>query len=90
MSTDVETTEEASKPKAADKYRVESVEKTDPPAGMPAGNWHRYVIGQGGSKIEGLKPGTLKAVTQHAESVASDLNSRAAGGNSTYAARKQK
>ncbi len=90
MSTEAETTEEAIKPKAADKYRVESVEKTEPPEGMPAGNWHRYVIGQGGSKIEGLKPGTLKAVTQHAESVASDLNARATGGNSTYAARKQK
>jgi len=77
------------KPKE-DKYRVESVEKTDPPEGLPAGNWHRYIIGQGGSKIEGLKPGSLKAVTEHAESVATDLNLRAKGGNSTYAARKQK
>jgi len=93
MSTEVTTTEteEAeNKPKATDKYKVESVEKIEPPEGMPAGNWHRYIIGQGGSKIEGLKPGSLKAVTEHAQLVAVDLNARAAGGNSTYAARKQK
>ena len=91
MSTEVETTvEEVRQPKATDKYKVVSVEKTEPPEGLPAGNWHRYIIGQGGSKIEGLKPGSLKAVTLHAELVASDLNARAAGGNSTYAARKQK
>jgi len=72
------------------RYRVVSVEKIDPPEGMPDGNWHRYVIGQGRSKIEGLKPGSLKAVTQHAETVAEDLSARAAGGNSAYAARKRK
>jgi hypothetical protein len=72
------------------KYRVVSVEKTEPPEGMPDGNWHRYIIGQGSAKIEGLKPGTLKAVTEHAETVAEDLNSRAGGGNSAYAARKRK
>jgi len=72
------------------KYRVVSVEKTDAPEGMPDGNWHRYVIGQGRSRIEGLKPGSLKTVTQHAETVAEDLNARAAGGNSAYAPRKRK
>jgi len=72
------------------RYRVVSVEKTDPPEGMPGSNWHRYVIGQGRSKIEGLKPGSLKTVTQHAETVAEDLNARAAGSNSAYAPRKRK
>ncbi|MDH5190502.1 MAG: hypothetical protein OEW89_04560 [Gammaproteobacteria bacterium] len=72
------------------KYRVESVEKCEAPQGMPEGNWHRYTIGQGGSKLEGYKPGTLKVVTQHAETVANDLNERAAGGKSTYASRKRK
>ena len=37
------------------KYQVVSVEKTTPPEGMPGDNWHRYVIGQGSAKIEGLK-----------------------------------
>lgn len=72
------------------KYQVMTVEKTSPPKGMSGDNWFRYVIGQGHSRIEGKKPGTLKAVTQHAETVADDLNSRAGGGNSAYAPRKKK
>lgn len=72
------------------KFQVVSVEKTEPPEGMPAGNWYRYVIGQGGSKIDGLKLGTLKTVTEHAECVAEDLNTRATKGTSTYAPRQKK
>lgn len=72
------------------KYQVVSVEKIEPPEGMPEGSWHRYIIGHGRSQIEGLKPGTLKAVTLHAETVASDLNERTGKGGSTYAPRKQK
>ena len=70
------------------KYRVVTVEKTNPPEGMPGDNWHRYVIGQGRARIEGKKPGSLRAVTEHAETVAEDLNSRASRGGSTYAPRK--
>ena len=72
------------------KYRVESVEKTDPPAGMPEGNWYRYVISEGESKIEGFQPGSLYTVTQHAETFADDLNARAANGYSVYASRRKK
>lgn len=68
------------------KYRVESVEKTPAPEGMPEGNWYRYVIGAGPSRIEGLKPGTLKAVTAHAETVVDDLNSRTSRAKVSYAA----
>ena len=71
------------------KYHVVSVEKTTAPEGLPGDNWHRYVIGQGSSRIEGVKPGTLKAVTQHAETVVEDLNSRKGRGSSTYAPRKK-
>ncbi len=71
------------------KYRVETVEKTTPPEGMPGDNWHRYVVGQGSSKVEGKKPGTLKDVTQHAEDFAEILNSRTGKGGSTYAPRKK-
>ena len=72
-------------------YRVESVEKTDPPQGIPAGDWHRYIIGRGNSKIEGLKPGSFQAVTEHAESVAEDLNERATKYSSVYyVSRKRK
>ena len=34
-------------------YRVASVEKIDPPEGMPGNNWHRYVIERGKSTIDG-------------------------------------
>lgn len=71
------------------KFQVVTVEKTTPPEGMPGDNWHRYVIGQGTSKIEGKKPGTLQTVTQHAETVAEDLNLRMDRGGSTYAPRKK-
>jgi len=71
------------------KYQVITVEKTLPPEGLPGDNWHRYVIGQGTSKIEGKKPGTLKSVTLHAEAVAEDLNLRSGKGSSTYAPRKK-
>ena len=71
------------------KYHLVSVEKISPPEGMSGDNWHRYVIGQGNSRIEGKKPGTLKAVTQHAETVVEDLNSRKGRGKSVYAPRKK-
>lgn len=84
MSADLENTEND------DKYQVVTVEKTDPPAGMEAGNWYRYVIGQGRSKIDGVKLGTLQAVTEHAQAMVEDLNSRAARSGSFYAPRKRK
>ena len=71
------------------RYNVMTVEKTTAPDGMLGDNWHRYVIGEGRSKIEGKKTGTLKDVTAHAKSVAEILNARNAGGGSTYAARKK-
>ena len=67
------------------KYQVLSISEIDTPEGMPDGNWHCYVIGYGKSKIEGKKPGSLKDVTQHAEAVADDLNSRSQSKKSVYA-----
>lgn len=72
------------------KYIVESVEKIETPEGMPAGNWFRYVISHGKSKIDGTKPGTLKGVTKHAEAMVDDLNIRAKNNRSTYAPTQNK
>lgn len=72
------------------KYKLISVEKVETPEGMQDGEWYRYVIGRGQSKIEGLQPGTLKSVTKHAETYADDLNERAKTGGSPYASRKKK
>lgn len=71
-------------------FNVITVEKTTAPEGMPGDSWHRYVIGKGSSRIEGKKPGSLHEVTQHAETVAEDLNSRKARGGSMYAPRKRR
>lgn len=71
------------------KYRVMTVTKTSPPEGM-TGVWHRYVIGEGNSRIDGKRTGTLQAVTQYAKSVAETLNSRAVKGSfPTYILRKK-
>ena len=71
------------------KYSVITVEKTETPEGLTGDNWYRYVIGEGGSKIEGKKPGSLKAVTEHAHAAAEELNSRSIKGRSTYAPTKR-
>jgi len=67
-------------------YMVVKVKKIPTPEGMPGNNWHRYVIRCDKSEIEGMKPGTLNSVTQHAESVAEDLNLRSGG---SWTARKR-
>jgi len=74
----------------ADKFHVVSVEKSEPPEGMAAGSWYRYVLGQGSSKIEGLKLGTLQVVREHAQNMVDDLNTRANRGGSFYAPRSRK
>ncbi len=70
------------------KFSVTKIEKTDPPEGMPAGEWYRYVIGRGTSEIQGKRPGTLESVTEHAEEFVENLNRRALLGYSAYAAPK--
>jgi len=70
-------------------FQVIEVDKITPPEGLTGDNWYRYVIGQGHSKIEGKKTGTLQTVTAHAETVVEDLNSRKGKGVSTYATRKK-
>ena len=72
------------------KYKVISVEKADPPAGMTGDNWYQYIISAGNSKVIGCKPGTLNAVTEHAETAAADLNARASRVGSIYAPRSKK
>lgn len=73
-------------------YKVIEIEKIEAPEGMVGDNWYRYVIDYGQSQIEGKKPGTLKLVKQHAESVADDLNTRnfTLGNTGAYAQRNNK
>jgi len=72
------------------KFQVVTIEKSTPPPGIETGDWYRYVIGQGKSKIVGFKCGTLNAVTDHANTMVDDLNTRANKGGSFYAPRMRK
>lgn len=73
-----------------DKYHVVTVQQSVPPPGIDNGNWHRYIIGYGKSKIVGTKLGSLQAVTAHAHAMVDDLNTRASSGGSFYAPRYRK
>jgi hypothetical protein len=86
--TSDDTSDETSDDTYDRKFRVTSVEKSDPPKGISGDDWYHYVISQGPSKIMGQRPGTLKSVTEHAEEFVENLNRRAALGYSAYAARK--
>ncbi len=57
-------------------YTLISVEKTEPPSGVEGGNWYEYIVGRGNSSLVGKRRGTRKQVTEHAETLADDLNSR--------------
>ena len=81
--------EEKIKPIAKPKYLVISIDKIDTPTGMIGDNWYRYIVGQGGGKIEGLKEGTLAEVTLHAENFSQDLNTRSTGKLVSPGSRKQ-
>lgn len=70
---------EIKKPAIKPKFQLVSIEKIDTPEGMTGDHWYQYIVGQGGSKIEGLKEGSLKEVTLHAENFAEDLNNRSKG-----------
>jgi hypothetical protein len=70
------------------KFRVTSVEKSDPPEGISEGEWYHYVINQGPSKITGQRSGTRNSVVDYAEEFVENLNRRLALGYSAYGARK--
>ena len=75
----------------ARKYVLLSVNKADPlPTWLPEGNWYRYTIEQGNSKLEGYKIGSIEGVTKYAETVTEELNERMRTGKYAYTAtRKQ-
>lgn len=88
--------DEPNSDESADKYKVKSsfnvmsIEKTDTPEGMPGDNWYKYIIGKGSSEIQGLKMGSLKEVTAHANNVANDLSDRSKGKKTSNTINKKK
>jgi hypothetical protein len=72
-------------------YKVVSVEKTEPPEGVDGGNWYKYIVGRGDSSLVGSRRGTLKQVTEHAQTLVNDLNARSGRkGKSVWAPKQQK
>ena len=73
-------------------YLVKTVEKTDTPVGCDGDDWCRYVLERDGSTLVGQRRGTVKQVTQYAEELAKDVNSRTGGrsGVSQWSSRNKK
>lgn len=72
------------------RYTLISIEKADPlPTWLPEGNWHRYIIRQGNSNLEGYTIGSLAVATAYAESVAANLNERSLNGKSSYSVNRK-
>ena len=70
------------------KFTLESIEETTAPDGAGTEKWFSYIIGRGKSIISGKRSGTLKSVTEHAENVVNDLNSRTNRHGSIYVSRR--
>jgi hypothetical protein len=71
-------------------YRVVSVEKTEPPAGIEGGSWYCYIITLDSETIVGNRRGTLRQVTQYAEDSAQNLSVRVTHGISPWSSRRNK
>jgi hypothetical protein len=61
-------------------YVVASVERCEGPADDDGTDWCRYVLSCGGSRITGMRRGTLDEVRAFAASSAEDFNTRTATG----------
>lgn len=69
-------------------FSVESVEPCNVPTGVPIkGEWCRYVVASPRSRVIGRYQGTLRQAKKNAESLVTDLNNRARGGQSPFAPR---
>ena len=71
-------------------YRIESVETCKAPRGLTHGDWCRYVVANGSSRIVGRYCGSLTQTRRNAEDLVKGLNARARNGKSPWAPRGQK
>ena len=70
---------------AAPEYRLDRVEKSEPPAGMQGDDWYRYVVKRKNGDIIGNRCGSYQQVSSYAEALTESLNARSAGlGNPTW------
>ncbi|AGA90316.1 RRM domain-containing RNA-binding protein [Thioflavicoccus mobilis 8321] len=57
-------------------YHVESIERVTMDDRDKRGEWYRYVLANGRSRVAGLHPGTREEVMTYAENCAADFNLR--------------
>ena len=57
-------------------YTVISITKTSSPYNLIDEPWYQYIIGRSNNCVKGMSQGTFEEVTEHAECIADDLNSR--------------
>ncbi len=56
------------------KYRLLTLEKTQPPAGARTKRWYRYVITNGITEINGFRSGTEKEIQEFTRDCITHLN----------------
>ena len=76
--------------KGIDAFRVLNVEPCAAPRGGAGGEWYRYVVANGGSRIVGRRHGPLAQARSHAERFVGDLNERLLNGRSLWSPRPRK
>ena len=60
-------------------FKLDSIRKEQPPAGVEGVGWHRYVITQANSTIVGHRQGSTSSVTRAVEEIVLHLNERRIG-----------
>lgn len=74
---------------ASEMFRVETVEPSTAPDGLPHESWCRYVIVNRHSRVVGRYRGTVTQAWRNAEQLASSANERTQSGKYGWAASSQ-
>ena len=62
-----------------DPFEIDTLVRSNAPAGGQGKNWYRYVIKQGTNKIVGYKQGTQQMVREELDEIVIHLNERRVG-----------
>jgi len=71
-------------------FRVDCIEKTDPPGPGQGNDWYRYVLKNDSSTITGVRRGTRQHVYDYAADYVEQLNLRIKFGPATWNPRGRK
>ena len=57
-------------------FKLISIEESPPPEGVRQGTWHRYVVANGLTEINGYAPGSRRIVQRRAREYVEQLNAK--------------